>query len=87
MIESKPKIVGITKKGQATIPADLRRKHKLGKKALVVDTKKGILIKSVPDPRSEIGSLKGLFDRDAKRLLEDSRRADRAKEESLEGRL
>jgi len=80
-------IVGITKKGQATIPVYLRRKYKLGKRALVVDTKEGILIKPVPDPKSEIGSLKGLFNRDARHLLKESRHPDRAKERSLEERF
>ena len=31
-------IVTVTKKGQATIPKKMRVRHKIGKKALVVDT-------------------------------------------------
>lgn len=54
-------IVTVTKKGQATIPKALRKKHRIGKKVIVIDTEEGVLIKPVQDPAMEIGSLKGLF--------------------------
>ena len=54
-------IVTVTKKGQATIPKKLRAKHKIGKKALVIDTKEGVLLRAIPDPSVEKGSLRSLF--------------------------
>ncbi|MGI0080954.1 MAG: AbrB/MazE/SpoVT family DNA-binding domain-containing protein [Nitrososphaerales archaeon] len=54
-------VVTVTEKGQATIPKTMREKHKIGRKALAVDTDKGVLMKPIPDPAKEKGSLKGLF--------------------------
>lgn len=54
-------VVTVTKKGQATIPKALRKKHHIGKKVLVIDTEEGVLLKPLQDPSMEIGSLKGLF--------------------------
>lgn len=54
-------IVTVTKKGQATIPKTMRDRHRIGRKALVVDTKEGVLVKPIPDPSMEKGSLKALF--------------------------
>lgn len=51
----------VTEKGQATIPKALREKHGIGRKVLVVDTQEGVLLKPVPDPMTERGSLKRLF--------------------------
>jgi len=39
----------------------LREKHRIGKMALAIDTKAGVLLKPVPDPIMESGSLKKLF--------------------------
>ena len=36
-------IVTVTKKGQATIPKIMRDKHKIGRKAFVIDTEQGVL--------------------------------------------
>jgi len=54
-------IVTVTKKGQATIPKIMRDKHKIGRKAFVIDTEQGVLLTSIPDPSMEKGSLKLLF--------------------------
>jgi bifunctional DNA-binding transcriptional regulator/antitoxin component of YhaV-PrlF toxin-antitoxin module len=54
-------VVTVTKKGQATIPKSMRERHKIGTKDLVVDTKQGVLVKPIPDPSMERGSLKNLF--------------------------
>lgn len=62
-------VVTVTSKGQATIPKKLRNRHKIGKKALVVDTKEGVLLKPVPDPLMEKGSLKKLLDGKTSREL------------------
>lgn len=53
--------MAVTKKGQATIPSKLRKKHKIGKRVLVIDTDAGVLLKAIADPIVEEGSLKGLF--------------------------
>lgn len=57
----KQAVVTVTKKGQATIPKSMREKHKIGRKALVVDTRQGVLVKPIPDPTMERGSLRSVF--------------------------
>ena len=54
-------VVTVTKKGQATIPKVMREKHKIGRKVLVIDTSQGVLLKPLPDPSMERGSLKREF--------------------------
>ena len=67
-------IVTVTKKGQATIPIELRRKHRIGRKVLVVDTEAGVLLKPVADPILEEGSLRDLFGGSTSReLIEEAR--------------
>lgn len=67
-------VITVTKKGQATIPKELREKHKIGKKVLVVDTKEGVLLKPIPDPITERGSLKRLFKgKTSKQLVREAR--------------
>ena len=67
-------IVTVTKKGQATIPSKLRKKHKIGRKVLVVDTDSGVLLKAIADPIVEKGSLKGLFaGKGSRDLIEEAR--------------
>ncbi|AIF82341.1 looped-hinge helix DNA binding domain, AbrB family [Candidatus Nitrososphaera evergladensis SR1] len=73
MVEEGESIVTVTKKGQATIPKALRKKHRIGKKVLVIDTEEGVLIKPVQDPYMEKGSLKALFeDRTSRELVEEA---------------
>jgi AbrB family looped-hinge helix DNA binding protein len=77
------RVVSVTKKGQATIPKDLREKFKVGDKVLVVETDEGILFKPLPRPEDEFGSLKDLFEeRSAREILDKARSRDqmRAKE-------
>lgn len=77
-------IVTVTKKGQATIPKELRDKHKIGKKALAVDTEDGVLLKQVPDPLMEKGSLKSLFKgRTSKQLIGEARSEEAKREKRL----
>ena len=74
-------IVTVTKKGQATIPIRLRRKHKIGRKVLVVDTEAGVLLKPVPDPVEEKGSLRKLFEgRSSLDLIEEARAVEQQRE-------
>ena len=84
IMKLRQKIVGITSKGQATIPAGMRRRHNLKKRALIVDTDKGLLIMPAPEPEDEIGSLKGLFNKKAAELLREGRKIDKIREKSLE---
>lgn len=84
-MKSKQRLVGITSKGQATIPAEMRRRYKLERRALIVDTDKGLLILPTPKPEDEMGSLKGLFNKKAGELLREARKKDKIKERALEG--
>ncbi len=77
-------IVTVTKKGQATIPKKLREKHKISKKVIVIDTEEGVLIKPVPDPMAEVGSLKELFrGKTSKQLIEEARIEETRRERNL----
>lgn len=83
-MKSKQRFVGITSKGQATIPAEMRRRYKLDRRALIVDTDKGLLILPTPKPEDEMGSLKGLFNKNAGELLREARKKDKIREKVLE---
>jgi antitoxin PrlF len=79
------RVVSVTRKGQATIPKDLREKYGVGNKVLVVETGEGILFKPVPRPQDEFGSLKGLFKgKTAREILDEARAQDRMREKKLE---
>ena len=78
------RVVSVTKKGQATIPKDLREKFKVGDKVLVVETDEGILFKPLPRPEDEFGSLKDLFEgRSAREILDEARSRDLMREKEL----
>jgi len=78
------RIVSITRKGQATIPKEMRDKFGLKAKAVVVETREGILFKPLPTPEEEFGSLKGLFEEKTSReVLEEARAQDLARERRL----
>ena len=88
MQKVKKKIVSVTKKGQATLPKEMRERKGIGRKAVAVETREGILIKRIPAVEEEVGSLKGLFKEEtAKDLLAEGRREDRRREKRLEGIL
>jgi AbrB family looped-hinge helix DNA binding protein len=74
-------VVTVTKKGQATIPKELREKHKIGKKVLAIDTEEGVLLKPVPDPMMEKGSLKELFKGKTSKQLVKEARSEETKQE------
>jgi bifunctional DNA-binding transcriptional regulator/antitoxin component of YhaV-PrlF toxin-antitoxin module len=81
----KSEVVKITKKGQATIPKDLRVKHGFKDRAIVVDTDEGVLFKPFPDISEEKGSLKTLFlGRTSKEIIKETRKEDKRKERRLE---
>ena len=78
------RVVSVTKKGQATIPKDLREKFKVGNKVLVVETDEGILFKPLPRPEDEFGSLRDLFEgRTAREILDEARARDLVREKEL----
>jgi len=74
-------IVTVTKKGQATIPNKMRERHGIGRKALVEDTEEGVLVRPLPNPSMERGSLKDLFKgKSSKEVMDEIRREDSARE-------
>jgi len=80
----KTQIVAVTKKGQATIPKDMRERHKVGERVLAVDTEEGILLKPLPKPSQERGSLKGVLgNRTARELLAEARSEDLRRDKEL----
>ena len=81
-------VVTITKKGQATIPKIMQVRHGIGRKALVEDTKEGVLLKPLPSPKTEKGSLKGFFKgKCSKEVMDEIRRKEAAREhENARGR-
>lgn len=82
------RIVSVTKKGQATIPKDLREKLGVTDKVLVVETKEGILFKPLPTPKDDFGSLRELFKgKTARQILSDARAEDRNREKKLLERI
>jgi antitoxin PrlF len=67
-------VVSVTKKGQATIPKKLRKKYGIKDKVVIEENEKGIILKPLPSPDEDFGSLKSLFKgKTAKELLEESR--------------
>jgi AbrB family looped-hinge helix DNA binding protein len=81
------RVVSVTKKGQATIPKDLRKKFRVGDRVIVVETEDGILFKPLPNPEDDFGSLKSLFEgKTAKDILDGARAQDRTRERRLSER-
>ena len=77
-------IVTVTKKGQATIPKKMRERHGIGRKALVEDTEEGVLVKPLPSPSKERGSLRALFKgRSSKEIMHEIREEESTREEKI----
>lgn len=73
--------MSVTKKGQTTIPKRLRTKYGIKDKIIFEENEKGIIIKPVPSPREEFGSLKGAFSgKTTRELLEEARKEEFAKD-------
>ena len=67
-------VVTVTKKGQATIPKKMRERHGIGRKVLVEDTEEGVLLKPLPSPAMERGSLRVIFKgRSSKAIMDEIR--------------
>jgi len=80
------RVVSVTKKGQATIPKDMREKFGVVDRVLVVETEEGILFKPLPRLEDEFGSLKSVFEnKTAKDILDEARTHDRLREKKLSG--
>lgn len=81
-------VVSVTKKGQATIPKRLREKYGITNKIMFEENEKGIIIKAVPSPSDEFGSLKGAFKgKTARELLEESRKEEFAQDKQWSKRF
>jgi antitoxin PrlF len=80
-------VVTVTKKGQATIPKRLRKKYGIKDKVLIEEDEKGIVLKPLPSPNDDFGSLKSVFKgKTARELLEEARRDEFAKTKEREKR-
>jgi len=80
-------VVAVTKKGQATIPKRLREKYGIKNKVIFEENECGIVLKHLPSPSDERGSLKEFFKgKTARQLLEEARREEFAADKELEQR-
>jgi bifunctional DNA-binding transcriptional regulator/antitoxin component of YhaV-PrlF toxin-antitoxin module len=80
-------VVAVTKKGQATIPKKMRERHGIGRKALAEDTEEGVLLKPLPSPSMERGSLKTLFEgKSSKEIMDQIRKEEAVGEGNLSRR-
>jgi len=78
-------VVSVTKKGQATIPKRLRQKYGIKNKVVFEENECGIVLKPVPSPSQERGSLKAYFKgKTARQLLEEARKEEYAEDRELE---
>jgi AbrB family looped-hinge helix DNA binding protein len=78
------RVVSVTRKGQATIPKELRDKFGVSGKVQVVETEEGILLKALPRPEDDFGSLRKLFKgKTAREVVDEARARDRVKEKRL----
>lgn len=74
-------VVSVTKKGQATIPKRLRKKYGIKDKVLIEEDERGIVLKPLPSPSDDFGSLKSVFKgKSAKELIEEARREEFTKD-------
>jgi antitoxin PrlF len=72
-------VVNVTKKGQATIPKKLRTKYGIRDKVIFEENEKGIIIKALPSPDDDYGSLRGAFGgKTAREILEEGRQEEYA---------
>ena len=80
-------VVSVTKKGQATIPKRLREKYGIKDKVIIEENECGIVLKPLPSPSDERGSLKEFFKgKTARQLLQEARKEELAEDKELERR-
>ncbi len=78
------RVVRVTKKGQATIPKELREKFGIVDTVVFSEGEGGILVRRTPKPGDEYGSLKKLFGRKTSRqVLVEARMEDSEREKRL----
>ena len=78
------RVTSVTKKGQATIPKALREKYRIKDRVLIIETEEGVLLKPLPLPASDFGSLKEIFPRrSSKEVLKEARSPDSEREHRL----
>ena len=75
-------VVKITKKGRQ--PFQKLQKFGFKDRAIVFETKEGILFKPFPDISEEKGSLRKLFRKGAREIIEEARKKDIQREKMLE---
>ncbi len=81
-------VVSVTKKGQATIPKRLRKKYGIRDKIMFEEDERGIMLKPLPSPNEDFGSLKATFKgKTSKELLREARKEETAKEKEREKRI
>lgn len=72
------KVIRVTKKGQVTIPKKLREKYQIKRKIVLEEDEQGIIIKPLPTPKEEFGSLKGMLNgKTSKELIDEARAYER----------
>jgi len=77
-------VVSVTKKGQATIPKRLREKYGIRDKAIVEEHERGVLLRPLPSPTEDFGSLKHIFKgKSSRTLLDEARRGEFEREKEL----
>jgi AbrB family looped-hinge helix DNA binding protein len=77
-------VVSVTKKGQATIPKKYREKYGIKGKAVIEEGEEGIILKPLPSPNEDFGSLKSVFEgKSSRQLLKESRKEEVMKEKEL----
>ena len=80
-------VVSVTKKGQATIPKRLRKKYGIKNKVIFEENECGIVLKPLPSPSDERGSLKEVFKgKTARQLLDEARKEEVAEDKEHERR-
>jgi AbrB family looped-hinge helix DNA binding protein len=80
-------VSSVTKKGQATIPKRLRQKYGIKDKVMFEENECGIVLKPLPTPSEERGSLKEFFKgKTARQLLEEARKEEFAADKERERR-
>ncbi len=74
-------VVSVTKKGQATIPKRLREKYGIKGKVLILEEEGRIVLKPIPTPIQDFGSLKTVFKgKSSRELLEEARKEETTKD-------
>lgn len=81
-------VVSVTKKGQATIPKRLRKKYGITDKVVIEEDEQGIILKPLPSPSDDLGSLKSVLKgKTAHELIKESRKEEVANEKERKKRV